>query len=160
MSLASIDDLRDINKKIEERNDDVEEAISAIEEVVKKKEEYIDEVEATAKTLASSFAKYSIDVNDKLMRETLETLLGSIERWVKKYDKVIARADAGSDFAKIAEVVCPGLVDRLKCLVEEYDDLAENIRLSLEHSKDLAELEMLAEDFSVRAQPMDMDKWS
>lgn len=160
MSLVTIDGLRDINRKIEERNDEGERIVAAYEAMARRKEEWIEELESTASTVNTAFANGGLDINDAETIQILKTLLDTMERWVEKYDKICDRGEDGSDFARVAENVCPGLMNRLRALVDEYDDLAENIRLSLQHPEELAELEKLAEELSYRAEPLDVDKWS
>lgn len=163
MTLVAIDDLKDINKKIEKGSDeiqDVEDIISSIEEFVKNKEDNIELLESTINSLTGRFAKEKVNLNDKEMRDTLESLLKSMERWLKRNDEVLARANTKTPFAQVVEILKPGLINRLNCIVEEYDDFAENIRLCLAHTDELKELESLSEEYSVKAMPINMDKWS
>lgn len=159
MSLDTVEEFDSINKRINETlaKNDYDKFLDFIE-LVKAEESKMDTTEEIISDLRNLFKIDSINVENQGIRKSLGRLSKAMKSLSNLHVKTVEFIRE-NDIVNVIEAISPKLVSRMESVIEDLEDVAENIDLSLNCTKELKKLEKLATDYSIKVEPVSMEKW-
>jgi Ca2+-binding EF-hand superfamily protein len=139
---------------IKEQEKDIAEYIDRLKDSVRNIEKVVSWHEVRIKDTFETLNQINDESIEKSeLQDTLSKFKTLFNEIIQKYKNIYPDDEAKVIFEQFS----PGINSRIEALIEDYEDIVENINISLECPDELEKLEKLAEEYAKKAPVADWD---
>lgn len=139
---------------IKEQEKDIAEYIDRLKEGVRNIEKIVTKHEIRIKDTFEAFNRIGTESMEKSeLQDSLSRLKTLFTEIISEYKNIYPDDEAKVIFEQFS----PGINSRIEALIEDFEDLVENINITLECPDELEKLEKLAKEYAKKAPVADWD---